>query len=137
MQVAPPSRLESAFLWLANWLVENCLNRDEGESPLPMQVDMSHDHQECEHSTPFNRTRALMILSVEHKHPTARKRFRSLHAGGPRIITTCGCEACMLFAEEEGVQMIWEPTSGNEAQIEDPTSFCAVCVSSRERAWET
>ena len=29
-----------AVLWLANWLVENCLNKGEGESPLPMQVEM-------------------------------------------------------------------------------------------------
>ena len=50
-----------------------------------------------------------MILSVEYRHPTARKRFRRLHAGGARVINTCGCEACRLVAEENGVQMIWDP----------------------------
>ena len=54
-----------------------------------------------------------MILSVEHRHPTARKRPRDLHAGGARVLATCGCEAC---TEDVG------PEGGEEENV-DPTSL--------------
>ena len=44
-----------AVLCLTNWLVDNCLNRGPGESPvadtgLTLADDMCHVCQECEHS---------------------------------------------------------------------------------------
>ena len=47
-----------------------------------------------------------MILSVEHRHSTARKRLRGFDASGAHVFTTCGYEACGPVAEEKGVQMI-------------------------------
>ena len=61
-----------------------------------------------------------MILSVEHKHPTARKRLRSLMTLVTLATsTTCGCEACRLIAEEERRPDATGP-SGGEAECEDP-----------------
>ena len=75
-----------------------------------------------------------MILSVEHRHPTARERFRSLDAGCARVITTCGCEACRLITEERGVQMRWGPA---EARRRLKVLLLVQCACLRAGAWET
>ena len=56
-----------------------------------------------------------MILSVEHKHPTARKRSR----GVVRLVTLVGGRG----KRPEAVG-----PSGSEAEIEDPTCPCTVAL---------
>ena len=74
----------------------------------------------------------LMMLSVEHKHPTARKVLRSeMKLMTLPKFTTFGCGVCRLMAEEESVQMLRDPVEAG-AELEDLTSFCAVILSSSE-----
>ena len=70
-----------------------------------------------------------MILSAENKHPTARKRLRSLMTLVTPLFHRLRPRSLQAFCGGERHPDDWGP-SGGEAEFDDATSLCTVCLTS-------